>query len=214
MVETTSFRAMDTFSQADNFAQNKFPFGALYSLSDDTLAAGASLEQVVDDNSWLILVPVTGALAVAVNDGNETIIGAGEIAVFGINKHHAFKLGNPYEEGLINYLQVCLKKEDKEENDSVSGFDLNKNINELITVHENQERHFRISIGKFTGRNEVLYDTKGEGYGTFVYVVEGAFEVNGRLLHARDGLALWETNETDAETLSNNAILLIIELVL
>jgi len=214
VVETNSFRTMDTFSQANSFTQNRLPFGPLYRLCDDTLAPGVSLEQVADDNSYLILLPVTGALSVTGNDTTETIVGAGEIAVFGINKNNTLKIGNPYEDGLINYLQIWLKKEDNEEAATVSAFDLNRNMNELITVYNNREKLFHISMGKFSGRREALYNTKGEGYGTFAYVIEGVFEVNGRLLHARDGLALWETNEADAEALSNNAILLIIELSL
>lgn len=214
VIETGSFRSMDTFSQGKDIIHNRFPFGPLYRLSDDTLAPGASLEHVADDNSYLILVPVTGALSVTRNNENESIIGAGEIAVLGISKSNTLKIGNPYEEGLINYLQVWLKKEHKEEADSVSSFELNNNINELITVHNNRDKLFHISIGKFTGRSEVLYNTKGKGNGTFAYVIEGAFEVNGRLLHARDGLALWETSEADAEALSNNAILLLLELAL
>jgi redox-sensitive bicupin YhaK (pirin superfamily) len=42
-------------------------------------------------------------------------------------------------------------------------------------------------------------------------VIEGAFEVQDRLLHAKDGLAVWDTNEIDFEALSNDAILLLWE---
>ncbi|MBP6024431.1 hypothetical protein [Ferruginibacter sp.] len=33
-----------------------------------------------------------------------------------------------------------------------------------------------------------------------------------RLLHAKDGLAIWNTGEIDFEALSNNAILLLLEI--
>lgn len=45
-------------------------------------------------------------------------------------------------------------------------------------------------------------------------MLEGAFEVQGTLLHARDGLALWETDEVEMEALSNDAIILLVELPL
>ena len=45
-------------------------------------------------------------------------------------------------------------------------------------------------------------------------VIEGAFEVHGRLLHARDGLALWDTSIAEIEALSNDAIILLVELSL
>ena len=45
-----------------------------------------------------------------------------------------------------------------------------------------------------------------------MFAIEGAFEIQGALLHARDGLALWRTDEIEAEDLSNDAIILLIEL--
>ena len=47
-----------------------------------------------------------------------------------------------------------------------------------------------------------------------MFVIEGAFEVQGTLLHARDGLALWGTDKLEKEALSNDAIILLIELPL
>ena len=73
---------------------------------------------------------------------------------------------------------------------------------------------FSISIGKFDGRGETTYRVKNKDAGLFVFVLEGAFEVQGTLLHARDGLALWETDEVEMEALSNDAIILLVELPL
>lgn len=35
--------------------------------------------------------------------------------------------------------------------------------------------------------------------------ISGAFEINGRLMHARDGLALWDVNSIEIEALSAEA---------
>jgi hypothetical protein len=76
---------------------------------------------------------------------------------------------------------------------------------------------FGISIGKFSGRAETDYRPKNKEAGLFVFVIEGAFEVEGRLLHARDGLAIEQADESDSyriemEALSNDAVILTIEL--
>jgi len=43
------------------------------------------------------------------------------------------------------------------------------------------------------------------------FVIQEAFEVQGRLLHARDGLGLWDdTNLIKLEALSNDAIVLLV----
>jgi hypothetical protein len=54
--------------------------------------------------------------------------------------------------------------------------------------------------------------------GVFGFVIEGAFEFQNRLLETRDSIALWnEDNETlqiEFEALSNDAIILIAEVVI
>ncbi|MBC6988212.1 hypothetical protein H9I52_00875 [Hymenobacter sp. BT491] len=47
----------------------------------------------------------------------------------------------------------------------------------------------------------------------FAFVVTGAFEVEGRLLHKRDGLALWYVQEVELKALSNDALVLVLELL-
>ncbi len=45
----------------------------------------------------------------------------------------------------------------------------------------------------------------------FAFVLAGAFETEGRLLHERDGLAIWDTDKIEMEALSNDAMILLIE---
>lgn len=92
--------------------------------------------------------------------------------------------------------------------------DLNKFMNVLVQVAaatSGSGDHWRLSIGKFSGRSETVYHRKHPGNALFVFVIDGVFEVDGRLLHARDGLALWDTDEAEIEALSNDALLLVVE---
>ena len=45
-----------------------------------------------------------------------------------------------------------------------------------------------------------------------LFAIEGAFETEGRLLHARDGLGLWELESIETEALSHGAMMLLIEM--
>jgi len=69
----------------------------------------------------------------------------------------------------------------------------------------------RASLGRFTGRAEAEYHLRRPGAGFFAFVLAGAFEIAGRLLHANDGLALWDTGTVEVEALSNDALLLVLE---
>jgi redox-sensitive bicupin YhaK (pirin superfamily) len=96
-------------------------------------------------------------------------------------------------------------------------YDVNKYLDSLIKIFPEKSGlsslPFTVSIGKFSGRAETTYKLTSENSGLFVFVIEGAFELEGRLLHARDGLALWEIKEVELEALSNDAIILLIELI-
>jgi redox-sensitive bicupin YhaK (pirin superfamily) len=69
-------------------------------------------------------------------------------------------------------------------------------------------------IGQFDGRQKGELSLSNNHKDILVYVVDGAFEVQDRLLHAEDALLLNSVDVVDFEALSNEAILLIFELAL
>lgn len=69
-------------------------------------------------------------------------------------------------------------------------------------------------IGLFDGRKEGTFTLKNPRNGVFAFVLSGAFEIEDRLLEAKDGLALKVTHKIEWEALSENAILLVIEVPL
>ncbi len=77
---------------------------------------------------------------------------------------------------------------------------------------EVEQAPYHIFIAKLDGRSEIIHTAAQSGSGFFVFVIEGAFEVQHRLLEARDGLSLLGIIELEAEALSDDAILLMIEL--
>jgi hypothetical protein len=67
-------------------------------------------------------------------------------------------------------------------------------------------------IGKFSGRTDTSYMPQNPANTCFVFVIEGAFEVQNRLVYSKDGILLPEAGEVEFEALSNDGILLIFEL--
>jgi quercetin 2,3-dioxygenase len=217
--QTEQFRSYNTFNFGNYHQPHKKPVGDLQLLNDDTLAAGASLQLFVEADMIVLLIPVVGAIAYKDMAGNEAMVYAGEAQITALKKGTGFTVTNPYGTDLVNYLQVWLKAAIGIKGSYIVTFDLDEKRNSLIPLlssygntNEAERNNFNILIGKVAGREELLYQLQDKRNGLFVYVIEGAFEVKDRLLHARDGLALWEINEADAEALSNDAILLLIEL--
>ena len=75
-------------------------------------------------------------------------------------------------------------------------------------------KSFHLHFGVFDGRREAEYRLENPENGIFAFVINGAFELENRLLEARDGLALWDTDKLELEALSENAILLLLEVPL
>lgn len=67
-------------------------------------------------------------------------------------------------------------------------------------------------IGLYDGRAEGFYTLKNSEKSIFGFVINGAFEFQNRLLETRDGLLLWEIKELEFEALSENALILFMEI--
>ena len=217
--ETEWFRSWNTFNFGKYFNEHKDPFGNLYVVNDDTLDGGRSLRMIIEEHSYVILVPVAGAIAYKDNLGNQNLIAAGQIQVLDLAKDAMIEITNPFKKGPVNFLQIWIRADKVKETttSNLLTYDVNKDLDSLIKIFpENSGASFlpfTVSIGKFSGRAETTHKLTSENSGLFVFVIEGAFELEGRLLHARDGLALWGIEEVELEALSNDAIIVLIEFI-
>lgn len=210
--ETAWFRSYNTFNFGGYQSDYKTPFGELYVWNDDTLAGGKSFQVTVEEDSYVLLLPVVGALQYNDGVGNESLLQAGQVFFCFAAKGTAVRLTNPYEESLINFLQGWFKAENAVPSAStLTSFQLDDEKNRLLQILA-AAAGINCSIGKFDGRSEGVFRTTNIHSRVFVFIVQGAFEVQNRLLETRDGLALWETNEIAFEALSNEAIILIAEM--
>ena len=119
-----------------------------------------------------------------------------------------------FEEELVNVLVLAFKtSNDQLPSGFIQSYDVNERPGGLVrAVNKQYELPAKISVGKFSGRAETVYHSKQSSANIFVFVLEGAFEVEGRLLHARDGLALWQTTAVEMEALSNDALVMLVEM--
>jgi redox-sensitive bicupin YhaK (pirin superfamily) len=215
--ETTHFRSLHTFNFGNYFNEHKTSFNDIYVVNDDTLDGGRSLSMLVQEYSYVILLPVVGAINCRDSHGNENLIAAGQIQIFSVAKPATVEITNPFKDNLVNFVQVWIKANPASSAPIyfLDTYDVNKKMDNLFTISPVSTNEpalpFTISIGKFNGRGEATYQLQYNKSALFTFVLEGAFEVEGRLLHARDGLALWETTAIEMEALSNDAIILLIE---
>lgn len=200
------FRTYNTFNFGRYFNEHKQPFGALYVLNEDVLAGGKGFRMQVESPADIILLPIVGAITFTTDDGHHGWLEAGQVQVLHLTPNTAFEVRNPYENDLVKFLQLWIKTPTGQPTSAT--FDLShKDLLHTIINHDT----YHLSIGKFNGRAEATYSLKNKNKGIFVFNIEGAFEVQYRLLHNGDGLGLWDVADVEMEALSNDAIILLLE---
>lgn len=211
--QTDSFRSYHTFNYAKYFNEHRKPFGHLKAFNDNTLKESFTIRQTVHDTTLVILLPMVGACEYK-SSGVQGLADVGQIIAICVHKDTEFEISNPYESELINYLHIELIIDCPLNFTNCSEFDLDTHKNKLVAPFADQpfiHKNVLIHLGKFQGREECVYKLQDASKRIFAFVIEGAFEFQNRLLHARDGLLLRNAAEIEFEALSNDAIILLIE---
>ncbi|MBH8568690.1 hypothetical protein KB206_07350 [Microvirga sp. STS02] len=215
LAESDRFRRYSTFSFGAWARPHKGPFGRLFGLNEETLADGHTLVFTVVEASHVFIVPITGAVVLA-SDVLETTVSVEEATVLTLPADSTLHVRNPYDTKLVSFLHLWLLADapaaaSSELRGSFSSEAIHNQLARLLPATDNL-LPFTASLGRFDGRQEAVYQLENTANSLFVFVLAGAFEVESRLLHEKDGLALWDVAEIELEALSNDALILVLEL--
>src|SRR5438093_8033706 len=72
------FHSRNVFNFGSYYNENKKQFGPLYVLNDEELAGSASISMLIEEDSFVILLPVAGAIAIKDSNGKADLIAAGQ----------------------------------------------------------------------------------------------------------------------------------------
>jgi redox-sensitive bicupin YhaK (pirin superfamily) len=222
-LETSQFRRQSTFSFGAFQSEHKAPFGRLYGLNEETLAGGHAVEFAVAEDSYIVLLPITGAIEFSTGGGTHGTVEAEEIVTLWAQAGTQLRLRNLFTDELVSLLHLWVRATAPRTPPapaaglkmSFSEQQLENQLCELVGPHLQNELPnlpFRLSLGRFMGRHETVYNM-ASGNNLFAFIIAGAFELEGRLLHEKDGLALWDVAEIELEALSNHALVLVVELL-
>lgn len=188
-------------------------FGSLKILNEVILAPQQRIARFVPSNTNVIMLPLFGGIEYKDNNGNEEFLRVDQIRVIAADDDLELEIFNPYEEDNVSYLEI----------DFHMGKQYFKNYFQQYAIdfkmHNKLHPLFEVEkaigfIGIYDGRKEGFYALKNAANGVFVFVIHGAFEIENRLLEAKDGLGIKRTGTIEWEALSENAVLLVIEVPL
>jgi hypothetical protein len=213
--ESELHRSFHTLSFGEYFRKDRSPFGKLEALNDDTLAEESSVFYRADEFSSTLLIPLVGKVRCLVDGVQYGSSEAGQMHLITAPPGSLVEITNPYQKDLVNYLHLQLITGETPGHVLVRKFDFDVDTNKNTMLHFEPESApgslARISIGKFDGRAEAILDLRDADKGAFVFVIEGTFEVENRLLQARDALTITNTRSVEIEALCNEAVVMVVE---
>lgn len=215
VTQSSTYRSWHSFNYGTYHHPYREAPGALRVFNEDTLAGGASMQHFAEHSSTVLLLPLVGGIAFVHN--NQThYLDAGSILSVQVNAGMTYQIGNPYVEDLVSYLHIVVSVPFVESMTihQIRSFSLDAHpdtLQALCSIKSSKGQCLG-KIGKFSGRTDASYMPRNSSHSCFVFVIEGVFEVQNRLLHSKDGMLLPEAGEVEFEALSNDGILLIFEL--
>lgn len=214
LIESPYFRRFCTFQFGQFQAEDKEAFGPLQALNEEMLGGGQQLDFPVREAAFILVLPLTGAVRVRHSSSAAVTVEVGELQILSVAVESQLTFENPYASETIHFLQLWVKASLTDA--LISGgrfpFDLSAQPNCLMDVlAPDGLLPFKVNLGQFAGRVETVYRLGNPQARFFAFVLAGAFEVEGRLLHPNDGLALWDTTAVELEALSQDAVVLILE---
>lgn len=210
VLESGRHSSFSVFNYGNYQEVSRKPFGALQVLNEEILAPQQCVSIAIEANTEVIILPLYGGIEYKDSIGNEDFIRVEQIRIIDAEKGMSFELSNPYEQA-VSYLQIRFNAKSHDLRSHYKQFDFGlTNKNQLIPIFEIPKALG--FIGVFDGRKEGFYSLKNNSNGIFVFVINGAFEVENRLLESKDGLSLQKTDAIEWEALSENAILLLFEI--
>lgn len=210
---TENFKRWSTFNFEEYQEVSRKPFGPLRVFNEEVLAPNQRMKINVASGMQLLVLPLFGGVDYTDNLGNKQFIRVEQIGAVLAQKAMTIELCNPYENEQVSYLQIWLSGDVTVSESNYTEFDFGfTQKNSLVSIFESSV--VTGFIGIYDGRKEGIYTLKNSSNGAFVFVINGAFEVENRLLESKDGLRLQGIPTVAWEALSNDAVLLILEISL
>lgn len=206
------FRSFHSFNFGGFQDPTKEHIGKLRVFNDNTLAAGKGMKSQVEKPTEVLVLPLVGGIEFKNSAGYHDFLEAGKLQIFSAETGMEYEILNPYETELINYLEIWIEKENVVSPSTISvAIDTNKR-NELLPIFSSTQHDAFGYFGKYDGREDGIYRVKNAGNCLYIFVIEGAFEIDNKLVETRDSLAIWNAIEIEFEALSDSGILLIFEI--
>lgn len=212
-------KSFHTFSFGSYYNPERIQFGALRVFNDDFVEGGMGFGEHPHDNMEIISVPLEGLLEHKDSLGNTTLIKPGEIQVMsaGTGVYHTEYNKNRKEP--VKFLQIWIFPKTRNVRPRYDQLDfspkLQKNkLLQILSPNEDDEgvwihQDAWMNIGSFDIDHPIAYTLKKEQNGLFIFVIEGAIQIESYTLNTRDAIGVFGLAQLKASAIDKSKILLI-----
>lgn len=210
-----------TFSFGDYYDPQRIQFGALRVLNDDTVEAGRGFGVHPHDNMEIVSIALQGTLIHEDNLGNRTEIRSGDIQVMSAGTGVTHSEFSKDEGDTVRFLQIWVYPRTRNVSPRYGQLTLDRTKSknrfrqilspdpddEGVWIHQDAWFH----LGSFERDAEIIYRTRKEGNGVYIFVIEGSLEAEGEKLESRDGFGIRDVRELRMKIVSEGTEVLVME---
>lgn len=210
-----------TFSFSGYQDADRMNFGALRVLNDDTVSAAMGFGTHSHENMEIISIPLSGDLEHKDSMGNSTIIKSGDIQVMSAGSGIKHSEYNHHKDQVVKFLQIWIIPNQRNttpryDQITLNPLDSQNKLQQILSPNPDDEgiwiqQDAWFHLGSFDKDYDSTYTLKKEENGVYFFVLNGSFTVNNQTLNSRDGLGIWDVNQFEIKSNSENARLLIME---
>jgi len=208
-----------TFSFAGYHNPSRNNFGVLRVLNDDIVAAGRGFGAHPHENMEIISIPLSGALKHSDDTGRTEIINAGDVQIMSAGCGITHSEMNASTTEPVNFLQIWIfsKVDDikpRYEQKTFAIAERKNNFQVVVSPVKDADsiwinQNAWLTLSDIDAEKDLRYELHLKTNGVYIFVLEGAIEVDRERLSTRDAIAISETMNLDIKALLNSKLLII-----
>ncbi|MFL1011601.1 pirin family protein [Flavisericum labens] len=214
-------KSYHTFSFAGYQNPERMNFGMLRVLNDDVVQPEMGFGTHPHQNMEIISIPLKGALSHKDSIDNKRAIEVGEVQVMSAGTGLTHSEFNDSQTDEVNFLQIWIIPEETgvTPNYEQRKFDTFNQKNSLQTVVAPKDKlegdalpisqQAYIYRSELDGETSINLETKKEGNGLYIFVVDGEIEVADKVLNSRDAIGVYEVSKIEIKANRVSQIIII-----
>lgn len=191
-----------SFSFGNYYNPEAVQFGMLRVLNDDTIGAGMGFGTHPHDNMEIITIPLEGGLTHKDSLGNQETVHFGEVQIMsaGTGVQHSEMNASKTDRAKTLQLWIFPDKQNVTPRYAQKAFNLDENKNRLVNIVSPEDKNDGnalwihqqafLHMGIFDEGQVVSYDVKVTGNGLYIFLIDGALEINNENIMERDAYGI------------------------